>query len=56
MTIFYNPIKGSPHGEERPREAGTRLEPRTAPMQRNSCSAALLNPSYLLAAIQRARR
>jgi hypothetical protein len=32
MTIFYNAIKGLRHGEERPREAGTRLEPRTALM------------------------
>ena len=42
-TTFYNAIKGLRYGEERPREAGTRLEPRTAPMQRNSCPASLLD-------------
>ena len=41
MTTFYNAIKGLRHGEECPREAGTRLEPRTALMQRNSCPASL---------------
>jgi hypothetical protein len=31
---FFNAIKELRHGEERPGEAGARLEPRTAPMQR----------------------
>ena len=39
MTLLFNVIKGLPHGEERPREAGARLEPRTVPMQRSSAQA-----------------
>jgi hypothetical protein len=34
MTKIANAIEGLRHGEERPGEAGARLEPRTAPMQR----------------------
>jgi hypothetical protein len=49
MTTFSDAIKGLRHGEERPGEAGTRLEPRTAPMQRNSCPATSFNPSCSLA-------
>ena len=32
MTILSIATKGLRHGEERPGEAGARLEPRTAPM------------------------
>ena len=44
MTILSIATKGLRHGEERPGEAGARLEPRTAPMQRISypASCALL--------------
>jgi hypothetical protein len=42
-------IKELPHGEERRGEAGARLEPRTAPMQSNSCPASPLNPPYAAA-------
>ena len=38
------PGRVSRHGEECPGEAGARLEPRTAPMQRNSCPALRRNP------------
>jgi hypothetical protein len=48
MRAFFNAIRGLPHGEERPGAAGARLEPRTAPMQRNSCPASMLNLSYPL--------
>ena len=43
-------IKGLPHGEERRGEAGARLEPRTAPMQSNSCPASQPGPPQPAAA------
>ena len=45
MTTLFNAIKGLRHGEERPGGAGPRLEPRTPPMQRNSCPASGRNSS-----------
>jgi len=51
MTTSFNAIKGLCHGEERLGEAGAHLEPRTAPLRRNSCSASerispLARPDY----------
>ena len=47
MRNFLNAIIGLPHGEERFGEAEARLEPRTLPIQRNSCSTfALLRPTF----------
>src|SRR5262249_35405568 len=46
MTIFLNAIIDLRHGEERPGEAGARLEPRRAAMQGISCPASALSPSY----------
>ena len=43
MTTILNAILGLRHGEERPGEAGLRLEPRTAPMQRSSSPASALD-------------
>jgi hypothetical protein len=46
MRDLLKAIIGLPHGEERFGGAEARLEPRTLPIQRNSCSASPLNPSY----------